>query len=110
MSMEDIKGQLDAKEFRTDEKRYLFREMLEQLIGTLVRLDREAHLRVGYDHCVGVVCGYRNGCNPAGVHNTSDSLNSLASQISNSVGTPLYLNTINRGQRNSEVKLNVVTE
>lgn len=42
--MEDFKGQLDAKEFRPDEKRYMLREMLEQLIGTLVRLDREAHL------------------------------------------------------------------
>lgn len=84
--------------------------MLEQLTVILVRLDREAYLGVGYDHCVGEVCGYRKGCNPTSVQNASCSSNLLRLQMSNSVDTPLYPNTINRGQRSSEAIPNVATE
>ena len=50
MSIENFKRQLDAKELQSYGEHSPFREMLEQLIGMLVRLDREACLGVGYDH------------------------------------------------------------
>ena len=85
-------------------------KMLVQLIGTLVRLDREANLGVGYDHRVSDVSGYRKGYNPTSVTHSSNSLNSMASQVSRSADTPLYPNIINRGQRSSEALLNVAAE
>ena len=84
--------------------------MFEQLIDTLVRLDREAYVGVGYGHRVSDVSGYRNGFNPTSVTHASGSLNSMASQVSSSTDTPLYPNIINRGQRSSEALLNVATE
>ena len=110
MSIEDFKRQLDANELQSYGKHSPFREMLEQLIETLVRLDREAYVGVGYDHRVSDVSGYRNGSNPTSVTHASGSLNSMASQVSRSADTPLYPNIINRGQRSSEALLNVATE
>ena len=110
MSIEDFKRQLDVNELQSYGKHSPFREMLEQLIDTLVRLDREAYVGVGYDHRVSDVSGYRNGYNPTSVTHASGSLNSMASQVSSSTDTPLYPNIINRGQRSSEALLNVATE
>ena len=73
----------------------------------IVRLDRVAYLGVGSDHRLDEIGGYRNGYNPDGATYASGSLNLLPSQISSSVNTPLYLSTINRGQRCSETLLNV---
>ena len=110
MSIENFKRQLDTKELQSYGKHSPFREMLEQLIDTLVRLDREAYVGVGNDHRVSDVSGYRNGYNPTSVTHASGSLNSMASQVSSSADTPLYPNIINRGQRSSEALLNVATE
>ena len=61
MSTENFNRQLDAKESQSYGKHSPFREMLEQLIDTLVRLDREAYVGVGNDHRVSDVSDYRNG-------------------------------------------------
>ena len=50
MSIEDSKRLLDALALQSHGKLSPFREMLEQLIDMLVRLDREAYLGVDFDH------------------------------------------------------------
>lgn len=45
-----------------------------------------------------------------GVSNASGSLNSLASEISDTLDTQLYRNTVNRGQRSDKALLSVVAE
>ena len=110
MSLEGYKHQRDAMDVPSQGNLSPFRELLEQLLDTVVRLDREASLGVSYGHRVGEVGGYRNGYKPEGLPNTSGSLNLLASKISGSLDTPLYSDTMNRGQRSCEALLNVATE
>ena len=50
MSIENFKRQLYAKELHTYGEHSPFREMLEQLSGTLVRLERENTRGLNYDH------------------------------------------------------------
>ena len=80
---------------------------MEQLFDEVVRLGREARLAVRYGHQVSEICSYRNGCIPDGISNASSSLSALASNISDSVDTPPYAATVNRGLRRSEALLNV---
>ena len=87
MSIKDFKRQLDAKELQSYGKHSPAGEMLEQLIDTLVRLDREAYVGVGNDHRVSDVSGNRNGYNPTSVTHVSCSMNSMASQVSSSAET-----------------------
>ena len=110
MSIEDYKRPLDAQALQFHGKLFPSRELLEQLIDIVFRLDREVYLGVGADHRAGGVSGYRHGYNPDGTTNASGSLNLLPSQRSSSVNTPLYASTINRGQRSSEALLNVAAE
>ena len=110
MRIEDYKRQRDAMEVPSHGNLSPFREVLEQLLDTVVRLDREASLGGGYSHQVGEIGGHRNGYKPEGLPNTSGSLNLLASRISGSADTPLYPETMNRGQRSSEALLNVAAE
>ena len=110
MSIDDYKRQLDAQALQSHGKLSPFRELLEQLFDMIVRLDRKAYLRVGSNHRLGDIGGYRNGYNPDGATNASGSLNFLPSQTSSSVNTPLYPSANNRGQRISEALLNAVAE
>ena len=110
MSIEGYKRQLDAQALQSYGKLSPFRELLEQLFETVVRLDIEVYLRVGSDHRLGDIGGYRNGYNPDGATKASGSLNFLPSQTSSSVDTPLYPSANNRGQRSSEALLNAVAE
>ncbi len=110
MSIEDYKRQRDAMEVPSHGNLSPVRELLQQLLDTVVRLDREASLGGGYGHRVGEFGGHRNGYKPEGLPNTSGSLNSLASKVSGSVDTPLYPETMNRGQRSSEALVNVAAE
>ena len=110
MSIEDYKRHLDAQALQSHGKLSPVRELLEQLIDMVFRLDREAYLGVGADHRAGDISGYRNGYNPDGATNASYSLNLFPSQIFSSVNTPFYPSTINRGQRSCEVLLNVAAE
>ena len=63
---------------------------------------------MSYASRVSEIGGYRNGYKPDDVSNTSGSLNSPASMISDTVDIPLYRSSINRGQRSSEALLNIV--
>ena len=110
MSIENYKRHRDAQEIQSDGKLSPIRELLEQLFEMVVRLDREASLGVSYAHRVGDIGGYRSGYLPDGAPKTSGSLSSLTPTISDTVDTPLYRNTMNRGQRSSEALLNVAAE
>ena len=89
MSIEDYNRHLDARALQSNGKLSQSRELLEQLIDMVFRLDREAYLGVDTDHRAGDISGYKNGYNPDGATNASCLLNLLPSQISSSVNTPL---------------------
>ena len=110
MSIEDYKRHLDAQALQSHGKLSPSRELLEQLIDMVFRLDREAYLGGGTDHRAGDISGYRLGYNPDDATNASCSLNLQPSQISSSVNTPLYASTFNRRQRSSEALQNVAAE
>ena len=110
MSIEDYKCHLDAQALQSHGKLSPSRELLEQLIDMVFRLEREVYLGVGADHRAGDISGYRHGYNPDGATNASCSFNLLPSQISGSVKLPLSASTINIGQRSSEALLNVAAE
>lgn len=74
------------------------------------RLESEAYLGVSADHRAGDISGYRNGCNPECTTKASGSLSLLPSQISISMGTPLYPSVMIRSQRSSEALLIVTVE
>ena len=101
MSIEDYNRHLDAQALQSHGKLSPSRELLEQLIDLVFRLDREVYLGVAADHRAGDISGYRRGYNPDGATNASGSLNLLPSQVSSSVKLPLYASTINPGQRSS---------
>ena len=101
MSIENFRRQLEAKELQPYGKHSPFREMLEQLIDTLVRLDREAWL--------GESCGHRarengvqgNSYKRNGVPNASGSWKLPVTKISYSLETRRFPNAMNSCQRGS---------
>ncbi len=80
------------------------------MLDTVVRLDREASLGVSYGHRVGEIGGYTNGYKPEDLPKAKGFLNLRATKISGAFDTPLYSDTMNRGQRSSEALLNVAAE
>ena len=99
MPQEDYKRQLNAKEFQSYAKHSPFREPLEHLFNTLIRLGHEEYLDLFYVHRVRDISGYRNGYKTEGIANASSPLNLQASQISFSIDTSLYSSTLTSGQR-----------
>ena len=77
MSIEDYKRHLDAQALQSHGKLSPSRELLEQLIDMVFRLDREVYLGVGADHRAGDISCYRHGYNPDGATNASGSLSTL---------------------------------
>ena len=110
MIIEDYIRHLDADALRSHGKLSPSRELLEQLIDMVFRLEREAVLGMNYDHQAGQNGSYTNSFKSEGISKTSGTLNRLVSDVPNPVDTPLYPSTFKRGQRSSEALLNAAAE
>ena len=110
MSIENFTRQLYTKELRSYGEHSLFREMLEQLSGTLVRLERENTRGVNYGLLGSDNVSNTNSHKPNGMSRSSVTLNRLVSSETSPVDTPLYLSTFNRGQLRSEDLLKATAE
>ena len=110
MSIENFKHQLYAKELRSYGEPSLFREILEQLSGTLVRLERENTRGVNYDLRGSDNVSYTDSHKPNGISRSPVTLNRLVSSKTSPVDTPLYPSTFKRGLPRSEDLLKAVAE
>lgn len=81
------------------------------MFDTVLRLDREACLGVSDSHRVHAIGGCRDGYKPDdGCIYRIRLVDLEGSKISDSVDTPLYANTVNRGQRSSKALLSVAAD